>query len=315
MKTKNLYYALIGTFTLLYLAVAFVSTLHAITFFQLANSLGMAILLGAAYEVGQATVLFSILLTEHKNRTLPWIMMFLLTGVQITSNVFASYKFMIESGTSDWQLWQQSILFGVQAESPEMYQMIISWIIGALLPIIALGMTALVADNLHLIRSDDKKEIGSNIDTEKLNQMDKLIDDELSEALESKFEKQPSKKELEEKYTKLGNEIKEKLDFRNNIQENEESITTKEPVNKSRGWHLKSHYVDNEGNVFRKGKFQYQSKDEIPKQKLSKKEILKTKVKSKILEKKKSTNTSENDKIKKNNKEKVDNVSVIDVKK
>ena len=35
IKNKKLYWALIGTFTLLYLAVAFVSTLHAITFFQL----------------------------------------------------------------------------------------------------------------------------------------------------------------------------------------------------------------------------------------------------------------------------------------
>jgi hypothetical protein len=59
-KGKKLYWWLIGTFAILYLAVAFVSTLHAITFFQLANTMGLAILLGAAYEIGQATVLFSI---------------------------------------------------------------------------------------------------------------------------------------------------------------------------------------------------------------------------------------------------------------
>jgi len=72
INNKALYWGLIGTFTILYLAVAFVSTLHAITFFQLANTLGLAILLGGAYEIGQAAVLFSILMTENKNRTLAW---------------------------------------------------------------------------------------------------------------------------------------------------------------------------------------------------------------------------------------------------
>ena len=66
IKKRGLYWGLIFTFAALYLAVAFVSTLHAITFFQLANTLGLAILLGAAYEIGQASVLFSILMTENK---------------------------------------------------------------------------------------------------------------------------------------------------------------------------------------------------------------------------------------------------------
>ena len=162
VKGRYLYWGLIATFTLLYLAVAFVSTLHAITFFQLTNSLALAILLGSAYEVGQAAVLFSILMTDNKNRMLSWLMMFLLTSLQITANVYASFRYMDASGSSDWTYWQRSILFWVQSDGPETYKVIISWISGALLPLISLGMTALIANNIRLSRGeslDDEEEV------------------------------------------------------------------------------------------------------------------------------------------------------------
>jgi len=155
ISNRALYWALVLTFTLLYIFVAFVSTLHAIDFFKLANSTVLAILLGIAYEVGQASVLFSILMTTNKDKFLPWALMILLTSLQITANVYASFKHMMQTGSNDWQYWQKSILFGVQASSPEMYQVIISWISGALLPVIALGMTALVAE---MIRTSNKKD-------------------------------------------------------------------------------------------------------------------------------------------------------------
>jgi len=149
---KGLYWGLIITFAILYLCVGFVSTLHSITFFGLANNLALAVLLGLTYEIGQASVLFSILMSEkNKKAYLPWALMFLLTALQVTANVYASFKFMANSGNNDWQYWQKSILIGVQAANPEMYQIIISWIAGALLPIVALGMTALVAQNMKFI--------------------------------------------------------------------------------------------------------------------------------------------------------------------
>jgi hypothetical protein len=183
-RSKKLYWALIGTFTALYLAVAFVSTLHAITFFQLANTLGLAILLGAAYEVGQAAVLFSIIMTENKNRILAWGMMFLLTALQITANVYASFKFMDGSGNNDWTYWQRAILFGVQADSPEMYKVIISWISGALLPIVALGMTALVADNIRLAQGE---KLGNDEDLE-TKRVEEIIENEVQKRI---LEKEP----------------------------------------------------------------------------------------------------------------------------
>jgi len=155
ITNKGLYWGLILTFALLYLCVGFVSTLHSITFFNLANTMGLAVLLGLTYEVGQASVLFSILMSEkNKGKFLPWALMVLLTALQVTANVYASFKFMANSGSTDYVYWQKSILFGVQAPNAEMYQVIISWIAGALLPIVALGMTALVAQNMTFMKDE-----------------------------------------------------------------------------------------------------------------------------------------------------------------
>ena len=187
-NNKKLYWWLIGPFVALYFAVAAVSTIHAVAFFQLANTVWLAVLLGVAYEVGQAAVLFSILMTENRGRMLAWAMMFLLTALQITANVYASFRFMDMSGSDDWQFWQRSILFAVKDQEPEMYKVIISWIAGALLPLVALGMTSLVADNINLMEEneeDDEDEAKSHpldIPDDVLDKIDEhIFDDELEQ--------------------------------------------------------------------------------------------------------------------------------------
>lgn len=317
VKNKMLYWALIGTFTALYLAVAFVSTLHAVTFFQLANTLGLAILLGAAYEIGQAAVLFSILMTENKNRMLAWSMMFLLTALQVTANVYASFKYMDASGSQDWTYWQRAILFGVEADSPEMYKVIISWISGALLPLVALGMTALVAENIRMARGE---KLGVDEDEDKIprdkadeiieNEVQKRVEEILSEPAhsssveddeefmdlidtqESIAKQEPAPKEREgiikdakvldlddkkgdEEYVPIGKnaddiikEAEKKIEeeekkyvesTKDKIKKSKEKIkeATKDmkPVNKTRGWHFANEYIDDEHNVFHRGKF------------------------------------------------------------
>jgi len=154
--SKKLYWGLIITFFVLYALVGFVSTLHSITFFHLANTMWMAVLLGITYEIGQASVLFSILMSKNSQKMLPWLLMILLTALQVTANVYASFKFMDSSGSMDWTYWQRSILFWMETSDPEMFKVVISWITGALLPIVALGMTALVAENLKLKDEEDE---------------------------------------------------------------------------------------------------------------------------------------------------------------
>jgi len=161
--SKQLYWGLIITFFVLYFCVGFVSTLHSITFFELANAPWMAAMLGITYEVGQASVLFSILMTKNSQKILPWALMILLTALQVTANVYASFKFMDASGSTDWTFWQRSILFWMETDDPEMFKVVISWITGALLPIVALGMTALVAENLKMKDEENQDDSDDSI--------------------------------------------------------------------------------------------------------------------------------------------------------
>ena len=66
--------AFLWLFIVLYTAIAFVSTYHAIAFFGLSNPVWLAVVLAIAFEVGQAGVLFSILTNEDENdkKTLPY---------------------------------------------------------------------------------------------------------------------------------------------------------------------------------------------------------------------------------------------------
>lgn len=140
---------LLATFCLLYIAVAFVSLYHAIAFFALANPLWLATILAIAFEVGQAVVLFSILTNSGNKQNLSWFLMILLTVVQVIGNVFSSYKYMLMYNTDQIKYFTGSVLFFVQSPDPEYNYVIISYIIGAILPIVALCMTSIIADNLN----------------------------------------------------------------------------------------------------------------------------------------------------------------------
>lgn len=149
-RNKWLYNGLIITFIILYAATAFVSFYHAITFFNIANAIWLSVILSFVAEIGQASVLFSILLTDNKNKFLPWAIMVILTSLQVIGNVVSSFDWIISHNDAGVDGFKRSILFWVQTGDPEMFRVIIAWISGALLPVIALSMTALVAQNIEL---------------------------------------------------------------------------------------------------------------------------------------------------------------------
>lgn len=264
-KNKVLYYSLIVTFSILYIFVSCVSTIHAISFFQLGNSLTLAIMLGLAFEIGQSSILFAILLTDHKNRFLPWFMMILLTCVQVSANVFASFKFMDQSGSNDWSYWQRAILFWIEEETPEMYKVIISWIQGGILPLVALGLTSLVADALKNMKNKNEINIDEDISDEDLDSEEKqYIKEDLVE---------PKKEEeKQEVVVSNDNNFKQQEELKSDIDESKQKKEktkkkkdlNKQPVNKVRGWHLLNEYVDDEFNVFSKGKFIENNKLKVP---------------------------------------------------
>lgn len=142
---------LIILFVILYAAVALVSLYHAIAFFMLSNPEWLATILAVTFEIGQAAVLFTILYNTKSKNVMAWGLMGILTVVQVLGNVFSSYKFMIINNADQIRYFTKSVLFFVQSPNPEYNYVMISYITGAILPIVALCMTGMV---VKLIKGD-----------------------------------------------------------------------------------------------------------------------------------------------------------------
>lgn len=164
-KFKKL--TLIILFTALYSTSAFVSGFHAIEFFSLANPFWLALLLAITFEVGQATVLF-YLLQGHQNQSSknklnnfgkygPWILMTVLTLTQCIGNIYSSHRYMVTRSTENIKYFTDSVLFFIKDPDPQVNIVFIDYIVGFLLPIVALAMTSMVVEVLkdHSIETEE----------------------------------------------------------------------------------------------------------------------------------------------------------------
>lgn len=155
---------LLVVFIILYLCVGFVSCYHAIAFFSISNIGWLATILAIAFEVGQAVVLFSILIKPSEKKAMPWILMGILTIVQILGNVFSSYRYAMLNNIDQIDYFTKSVLFFVQSPNPEYNYVMISYITGAILPVVALCMTSMVVSVLNPKKETEDKEIPADIE-------------------------------------------------------------------------------------------------------------------------------------------------------
>lgn len=158
LTKRNIYIAL---FVVLYLAVGIVSLFHSFAFFGLANNKIMSVLLGGCFEIGQVAVLMSLLTSKkEQSRIMPWVLMFLLTAVQIIGNIFSSYKYLILNSNENLRFFKEPIF--VWTDLPDnIANVIITYIVGGILPLIALCMTSMVSNYISE-RTDDVLEIEEN---------------------------------------------------------------------------------------------------------------------------------------------------------
>ena len=157
MNQKVLNKVFVWGFLFLYLLVACISFCHAVEFFNIGNANWMSITLAFAFELGLALSLAAILLSDSNSKNvLPWVLMIILCAVQVIGNVYSTYKYIALSETEYYQYLAQPLLFWIEDISEKTVRIIISWIIGAILPIIALFMTDMVASNLKTINNADK---------------------------------------------------------------------------------------------------------------------------------------------------------------
>lgn len=149
MKQRKLDKVFIWGFLFLYLLVATISFCHAVQFFNIGNVRWMSIVLAFSFELGLALSLAAILLSDkNKSKALPWILMGILTLVQVIGNVYSTFKYISLSEVEYYQYLAKPLLFFIEDVSEDTIQIIVSWIIGAILPIIALMMTDMVATNI-----------------------------------------------------------------------------------------------------------------------------------------------------------------------
>lgn len=155
--TKKTIY--VGLFAILYLIVAFSSFFHACAFFGLANNDWMSIILAFAFEVGQAAVLFSLLTsTKDRGRIMPWVLMTMFTLVQVIGNVYSSYKYIITNSVENLRYFKEPIFIWTDLPDAQA-NVIIVYLVGALLPIAALLLTSMITNYLTDQSADNNSPI------------------------------------------------------------------------------------------------------------------------------------------------------------
>lgn len=178
----------IGLFAILYLAVALVSGIHAIQFFGLANNSWMAIILAISFELGQAAVLFSLLTSKNeRGKVMPWVLMGIFTLVQVLGNVYSSYKHIILESPENLRYFKEPIFIWTQLPDDQA-TVIVTYIVGAILPICALLLTSMVTNHLGLegntkeeIKIEDKEETITNTQQTEIkedNNIENIIDND-----------------------------------------------------------------------------------------------------------------------------------------
>ena len=191
--TRNLFLYL---FAILYLSVAAVSTFHAFHFFGLANNSIMAAMLAGTFEIGQAAVLFSLLTdSENRKKYMPWVLMCILTLVQVLGNVFSSYEYIITNSMDSLRYFKEPIFIWTNLPD-EQANVIVTYIQGSILPIVCLLLTSMVTSYLS-------KEEKNNLQNKQINEQtfdkpdNENINDQLEEHIkEESLKEEPFKEEL-----------------------------------------------------------------------------------------------------------------------
>lgn len=231
----------IALFAVLYLAVGLVSTIHAVSFFGLANSPILGIILAITFEIGQAAVLFNLLTSpSQRKRFMPWALMCILTLVQILGNIFSSYKYLITNSTEDLRYFKEPIF--IWTELPDQQcNVIITYIVGAILPIVALCLTEMVVSYLHNEDEPKKEDLQPQINHVDFNPDGIKIEEKSESENESQIITQEDNAKLNDKLVKEfeeqneeQNEVIETNDIQEEkivetIQEQEEQNIEQEP--------------------------------------------------------------------------------------
>lgn len=178
LNKRNIYITL---FALLYVLCSVCSLIHSFAFFGLANNLPMSIMLGTCFEIGQFAVLMS-LLTSKKNdgKIMQYILLIILTVVQILGNVFSSFKYLMINSVSDLEYFKKPIFIFTDLPD-DITTVIVTWIIGAILPCVCLLLTSMVSNYIMDTDPDDNKNLIEEDKVPELAKQEKIKEDKKEE--------------------------------------------------------------------------------------------------------------------------------------
>ena len=158
----------------------------------------MSIILAFAFEVGQAAVLLAIL-TSAKDRSkfTPWILMCILTLVQIIGNVYSSYKYIMLNASENLRYFKEPIFIWTDLPDAQA-TVIITYISSAILPLCALLLTSMITNYLEDNGNDVEKEtITEEVEKEEIE--DKPEEEIKEEKLEEEIQEETPEEEIEDK--------------------------------------------------------------------------------------------------------------------
>ena len=182
-KKKITKYIYIGLFAALYLSVALVSGIHAVAFFSLANAPALGVMLAITFEIGQAAVLFSLLTNPNqRKKIMTWVQLSIFTLVQILGNVYSSYKYIVCNSMENLRFFKEPVFIWTDLPD-QMCNVIITYLVGGILPISALLLTEMLTSYLYkeenkvpeLIKEDKKEELENEQVQEQTNQEEEAI--------------------------------------------------------------------------------------------------------------------------------------------
>ena len=197
MNSKIIRTTYFSLFAILYLCTAFVSTMHAIQFFSLANAAYLGVILALTFEVSQAAVLSSLLIDKsNQKKIVPWLLMFLMCGVQILGNVYSSYKYICLNSLEDLKWFKEPIFIWMDNFPDKEATVIVTWAIGGLLPCVCLLLTEMVTSYIHRDKEENKvQELERQEEIKEDNKEDKKEELENEQVQEQTNQKEEAIKE------------------------------------------------------------------------------------------------------------------------
>ena len=139
VKSKWVNGFIIGTFVSLYVLVSIVSTIHVVDFFELSNPKWLAVTLAIGFELGAAASLAALITLDKMNKTLVWALFIIITAMQMQGNMYYAFINM-----EDFSVWAE--LFDLIDEEPIYQKRVLSFVSGAILPLVALGFIKSLVD-------------------------------------------------------------------------------------------------------------------------------------------------------------------------